>query len=127
MTQGSSTYSLPQPPIGTNALNIHFCKTFLRQFHSLHGSDKRRICTAIEKTAALSGHTPEIVAKTLVENGLRAGRDCFPESFVTQMEKIQPLPAWTMAVQSTHHHELLHLWGHQRPIGMNKPRLRRRK
>lgn len=125
MMHGSS-YSLPHPPLGTNALSVHFCKTFLRQFHSLHGSDDKRICTAIEKTAALSGHAPEAVAKTLVENGLRAGRDCFPEAFVMQMEKGKHLPIWAMPVKAQHHHELLDLWGRHRPVHMRKPRLRRK-
>ena len=94
MTLGPSSYSLPSPPVGADALSVHFCKTFLRQFHNLRGDETQRILDAIEKTAAMSGHPPEEVAKTLVENGLRAGKESFPGAFVEEMEKGNRMPKW---------------------------------
>lgn len=124
MTTGPSSYSLPSPPVGTNALSVHFCKTFLRQFHNLRGDETQRILDAIEKTAAMSGHPPEVVAKTLVENGLRAQKESFPNAFVAEIEKGTQMPRWAMPVGARHHNDLLDMWGQPRPLRRQRPRIK---
>ena len=120
------SYSLPAVPEGANTLTLHFCKTFLHQFRTLHGlDDYYRIYMAIEKTAALSGHAPELVAKTLVENGLRAGRESFPGAFVAAMENGARMPHWAAPVSRDNHRELLGFW--RKPMLGHAPANRRRR
>ncbi len=124
MTLGPSSYSLPSPPVGADALSVHFCKTFLRQFHNLRGDETQRILDAIEKTAAMSGHPPEEVAKTLVENGLRAGKESFPGAFVEEMEKGNRMPKWATPVRPEHHDALMRAWGQPKPMRRRQPRIK---
>lgn len=122
----SRSYSLPTPPEGANTLTLHFCKTFMHEFQSLRGADDYyRIYLAIEKTAARSGHAPELVAKTLVENGLRAGRESFPGRFVTAIESGARMPHWAAPVSGENHRELLSFW--RKPLLGHAPANRRRR
>lgn len=119
-------YSLPAVPEKGSALELHFCKTFLHQFSTLRGRDDNyRIYMAIEKTAALSGHAPEVVAKTLVEQGLRAGRDSFPGAFVEAMETGARMPHWTAPISRENYRELLGLW--RKPMIGHAPANRRKR
>lgn len=120
------SYSLPAPPDGANTLTLHFCKTFLHEFQALRGADDYyRIYLAIEKTAALSGHAPELVAKTLVENGLRAGRESFPGAFVQAIESGAHMPHWAAPVSGENHRDLLGFW--RKPLLGHAPANRRRR
>lgn len=120
------SYRLPQPPAGSNALDIHFCKTFLHQLQAAPQNHMpARISAAIEKTAALSGHTPEHVAKTLVEHGLRADRSCFPAAFVEGIEKTIHLPSWAAPLTPKARQELLGLWQQRLQPPASRQRLKR--
>ncbi len=119
-------YSLPAVPEKASALELHFCKTFLHQFSTLRGrDDNHRIYMAIEKTAALSGHAPEVVAKTLVEQGLRAERDSFPGAFIEAMETGARMPHWAAPVSRENYCELLGLW--RKPMIGHAPANRRKR
>lgn len=126
LISSQASYSLPAVPENAGALDVHFCKTFLHQFRALPGADDYyRIYMAIEKTAALSGHAPEMVAKTLVENGLRAGRESFPGAFVEAMETDARMPHWAAPVSRDNHRELLGFW--RKPMIGHAPANRRRR
>lgn len=120
------SYNLPAVPEKGSALELHFCKTFLHQFSTLRGrDDNHRIYTAIEKTAALSGHAPEAVAKVLVEQGLRAARESFPEGFISAIESGARLPHWAAPVSRENHRDLLGFW--RKPMIGHAPANRRKR
>jgi len=106
-------YSLPaQPPAGADTLTIHFLNQFMHEFQSQRGKDTYlRIYTAISQTATKSGNAPEVVARALVESGLRASRESFPGKFVETIEKKHMTPKWEIASVTPQQRELLEFWG----------------
>lgn len=48
--------------------------------------DETRVLSAIGKAGDMSGHSCGVVAKTLVDQGLRAGRESFPKEFLDYMD-----------------------------------------
>ena len=69
-----------------------------------------RIYTAIEKTANKTGSPPEVVARALVESGLRAAKESFPGNFVAQVEKNSHAPKWNLTSTTEQQRELLSFW-----------------
>lgn len=107
----SPTVSLPVLDSGADTLTRHFHAEFMHAFHAQRGMDEeRRIYSAIETTARKTGTAPDVVAKTLVDSGLRAGRKSFPHSFITAIENGKPSPSWNIAGLSTHQQELAQAW-----------------
>ena len=105
-------FSLPTTPQQADTLTKHFCTHFLHEFQSSRGTDSYfRIYTAIEKTASKTGNAPEVVARALVESGLRASKESFPGSFVSAIEQRRATPHWNLAAATPQQRELLRFWG----------------
>ena len=105
-------FSLPALPPQADTLTKHFCTHFLHEFQSSRGTDSYfRIYTAIEKTASKTGNAPDVVARALVESGLRAAKESFPGSFVNAIEQRRATPNWNLAAATPQQRELLNFWG----------------
>ena len=105
-------FALPNPATGADTLTKHFCTHFLHEFQSLRTKESYfRIYTAIEKTAAKTGNAPDVVARALVESGLRASKESFPGSFVSAIEQRREMPRWNLAAMTPQQRELMHFWG----------------
>lgn len=104
-------FALPTPATGADTLTKHFCTHFLHEFQRQRTKEHYfRIYTAIEKTAAKTGNAPDVVARALVESGLRASKDAFPGSFVTAIEQRREMPRWNLAAMTPQQRELMHFW-----------------
>ena len=104
-------FSLPSLPANADTLTRHFFSQFMLEFQSQRSTDSYfRIYTAIEKTASKTGNAPEVVARALVESGLRASRECFPRNFITAIEKNSVMPKWNFHAMTPQQRELLSFW-----------------
>jgi hypothetical protein len=111
MRHQPQSYALPALNSNADTLTRHFLTQFLHEFQSQRGPDTYfRIYTAIEKTAAKTGSPPEIVARCLVESGLRAARESFPGKFVASVEKNALAPKWNLNSTTEQQRELLSFW-----------------
>ena len=111
MRQQPRSFSLPALHGNADTLTRHFLTQFLHEFQSQRGTDTYfRIYTAIEKTANKTGSPPEIVARALVESGLRAAKESFPGKFVAQVEKNNNSPKWNLTSTTEQQRELLEFW-----------------
>ena len=54
--------------------------------HGRYADDKQNVLHAIYKTADLTGNSDAFIAKTLVDNGLKAQRDSFPQEFLRHVD-----------------------------------------
>lgn len=83
----------------------------MHEFQSQRETDSYfRIYTAIEKTAAKTGNTPEVVARALVESGLRAAKESFPGKFVANIEGSRVSPRWNIGGMTPQQRELISFW-----------------
>jgi hypothetical protein len=104
-------FALPALPANADTLTRHFLTQFLHEFQKQRSTDTYfRIYTAIENTAAKTGSPPEIVARCLVESGLRAARESFPGKFVAAVEKNRHVPTWNLTSATEQQRELLSYW-----------------
>jgi hypothetical protein len=104
-------FSLPAVTGNADTLTRHFLTQFLYEFRSQRGRDSYyRIYTAIENTAKKTGNAPEVVARALVESGLRAARESFPGSFVETVEKKSAEPQWNIGALTPQQRELMSFW-----------------
>lgn len=60
---------------------------FLQCFRNIQfPRDDMRVMQAIERTADLTGNSDGLISKILVDNGLRACRECFPQEFLSHID-----------------------------------------
>jgi hypothetical protein len=101
------------PVLGKNAdtLTRHFHAEFMHAFQGQRGDDEtRRVFAAIAGAAQNTGAAPETVAGVLVDSGLRAARQSFPEKFVRTLEGESLAPDWNIAGLSAAQRELAQHW-----------------
>lgn len=111
MRQQNQNFSLPALTGNADTLTRHFLTQFMHEFQRQRGKDTYfRIYSAIENTAAKTGSPPEVVARALVESGLRATRESFPGKFVATVEKNGASPKWNMTAATEQQRELLSFW-----------------
>ena len=111
MRQQPQTFALPALQGDADTLTRHFLSQFLHEFQRQRGKDTYfRIYTAIENTAAKTGSPPEVVARALVESGLRAAKESFPGKFVANVEKGSHAPKWNIVSTTEQQRELLSFW-----------------
>lgn len=104
-------YALPALQSGADTLSMHFLTQFMHEFQAQRGDDAYlRIHAAILQTATKSGNAPEVVARALVEQGLRASRESFPGKFVETIEKKGGMPKWNISAVTKQQRELLEFW-----------------
>ncbi len=107
----SQNFSLPSLPANADTLTRHFYAQFMLEFQSQRSTDSYfRIFTAIEKTASKTGNAPEVVARSLVESGLRAARESFPQKFISAIENKSVMPQWNLNAMTPQQRELLSFW-----------------
>ncbi len=107
----AQNFSLPSLPANADTLTRHFYAQFMLEFQSQRTTDSYfRIYTAIEKTASKTGNAPEIVARALVESGLRASRESFPRQFIASIEKRSVMPKWNLNAMTPQQRELMSFW-----------------
>jgi len=108
---GNAAFLLPSLPATADTLTRHFYTQFMHEFQSGRETDSYfRIYTAIEKTAAKTGNAPEVVARALVESGLRAAKESFPGKFVATIEGGRKAPRWNIAAMTPQQRELISFW-----------------
>ncbi|TAL34847.1 MAG: hypothetical protein EPN97_08275 [Alphaproteobacteria bacterium] len=111
MRQQLQNVSLPALSGNADTLTRHFLTQFMHELQRQRGKDAYfRIYAAIESTAAKTGTPPEVVARALVESGLRAARESFPGKFVAAVEKRGTEPKWNIAAATEQQRELLEFW-----------------
>jgi hypothetical protein len=111
MRQQLQNVSLPTLAGNADTLTRHFLTQFMYEFQRQRGKDTYfRIYAAIESTAAKTGSPPEVVARALVESGLRAARESFPGKFVAAVEKSDAAPKLSIASTTEQQRELLSYW-----------------
>jgi hypothetical protein len=111
MRQQLQNVSLPALSGDADTLTRHFLTQFMHEFQRQRGKDTYfRIYAAIESTAAKTGTPPEVVARALVESGLRAARESFPGKFVATVEKRSTEPRWNIGAATEQQRELLDFW-----------------
>ena len=104
-------FSLPALNGNADTLTRHFLTQFLHEFRCQRGKDSYyRIYAAIESTAKKTGSAPELVARSLVESGLRAARESFPGKFVETVEKKSQEPHWNISAMTQQQRALLEFW-----------------
>ncbi len=109
-------YALPAIPPQADTLTRHYLMQFMHEFQRQKMGDAHlRIYTAIEQTAGKTGSAPEVVARALVESGLRAARDSFPHKFVQTVEHNAVTPRWNVQSATQQQRELLNFWGSPAP------------
>lgn len=114
-------YTLPALQPAADTLARHFCSQFMHEFQRQPAQDSwYRILTAIETTAKKTGNAPEVVARALVENGLRASKESFPEKFVSAVEDGLAMPRWNIGAVTPQQRELTQFWGVSPAIGYKK-------
>lgn len=60
---------------------------FLQRFRDIpFPRDEMRVMQAIEKTANLTGYSDGVIAKILVDSGLRSSRISFPQEFLSHID-----------------------------------------
>lgn len=119
----AQTIALPALDGKADTLSRHFYAQFMHAFHAARGkTDETRILRAIETTAKKTGAAADIVAKTLVDCGLRAGQESFPPAFVTAVETGKPSSHWKTATLSAAQHALAQRWKHPAPARKAGPR-----
>jgi hypothetical protein len=112
-------YALPALPPQADTLTIHFLNQFMHEFQSQKiGDANLRIYTAIEKTAGKTGSAPEVVARALVETGLRAARESFPHKFVQTVEHNAVTPRWNLKSATEQQRQLLSFWRARAPANV---------
>jgi hypothetical protein len=117
-------YALPALPPQADTLTIHFLNQFMHEFQSQKiGDANLRIYTAIEQTAGKTGSAPEVVARALVESGLRAARESFPHKFVQTVEHNSVTPRWNLKSATEQQRELLSFWRARAPANVRDYRL----
>jgi hypothetical protein len=105
------SFSLPALNGNADTLTKHFLTQFLHEFQRQRGRDHYyRIYAAIENTAAKTGNAPEVVARSLVESGLRAARESFPGKFVETVERNARAPRWNILSMTAQQRDLLNFW-----------------
>lgn len=105
-------YTLPALPATADTLSIHFYTQFMHEFQRQRNADPYfRIYAAIESTAKKSGNAPDVVARSLVESGLRASKESFPGSFVATIEQSSAEPTWHISAATPQQRELAASWG----------------
>lgn len=88
---------LPLPPKGGDDLRFEMevYARFMRHLRQVPGSRiDIKILSAIEFTADMMDHSDALIAKTLVDLGLRAPRRAFPSSFVDFADRSLMREAW---------------------------------
>ncbi|HYD17170.1 MAG TPA: hypothetical protein VEF76_01660 [Patescibacteria group bacterium] len=107
-------YALPHAVPQADTLTKHFLMQFMHEFQRQKAPvAEARIYAAIEQTAGKTGSAPEVVARALVESGLRAPRDSFPHKFVQNVEHSAVQPKWTPKAATEQQRELVHFWWSQ--------------
>jgi len=69
-----------------NAIEREIVQIFLNALN--HSDQQSDVLYAIDKTSSLTGNSDALVAKLLVDNGLKAPRDCFPSDFLKHVDHI---------------------------------------
>ena len=70
-----------------------------------------KVFNAIEKTADLSGNSDGVIAKILVDNGLRASRRSLPQDFLDHIDNLTlRMSAETYAISHQPFEELIEFW-----------------
>lgn len=107
-----SALTLPHPDEFADTLTRHYHSEFMHTFYGLsHCKDSwARVYIAIGRTAEKTGSAPEAIARALVECGLRAPREFFPEKFVEALEKALKEPGGHRTRLSSAQKELLKSW-----------------
>jgi hypothetical protein len=108
---------LPAPVAPHDTLAAHLCHGFMHHFSGSSGSEAQRIQGAIVSLARQMAQTPASVAQKLVENGLCAGPECFPEEFLTLLEKRTAQPCWAVTGASAPERALVDSWRKNAPAG----------
>ena len=106
----SPAITLPKATVPHDAMSMHLCHGFLHHYNGSTASTDQRIHKAITTLAQHMATTPAMVARKLVENGLRAGPECFPEDFITELKQRSTVPAWSMNGASASERELMDSW-----------------
>lgn len=105
------SFTLPHPDEFADTLVRHYHAEFMHAFYALKNKDvSLRFLLAIEDTAAKTRSTAEVVARALVECGLRAPKNCLPEKFIQALEKAAKNSDIRGARLSTAQKELLQSW-----------------
>ncbi len=99
-------FYLPNPDSAKNDTERFCCTLFLK---ILNGRERNTL-SAILTTADEAGLSPELIARTLVEAGLRAPMEYFPPVFSQLLQDRRHIPLWSVAALSKAQHALLALW-----------------
>lgn len=85
----NSKVILPDITTVKNAMHREVVEIFLLRFRDKGFlGQQMKTLDAIEKTASLTGQCETKVALILVENGLKAGRRAFPQSFLDHVDNV---------------------------------------
>lgn len=87
-----------------------FCFVFHNYVSLLTGTLDDRIRTAIHMTADETSLSPVYIAKVLVEHGLKASKNAFPDSFVDFIEDKSGLDPWAAGAMTYAQNKLAKLW-----------------
>ncbi|MBI1214901.1 MAG: hypothetical protein GC185_03665 [Alphaproteobacteria bacterium] len=122
LSPGQEDFSLPVLAATADTLTRHFHAEFMHAFQSRRESDtQQRVYHAIVLTGQKTGAPPETVAKTLVDSGLRAGKESFPQAFVSAIENSKPAPSWNIAGLTPQQAELVAQWKENAPPPQKRP------
>ncbi len=84
-------YTMPVPPAPSSP-DLAYYQTFVHAMNRTKASSiAEKLRTAIELTAELAQTSPAHIARMLVDHGLRAPKNAFPDSFVDYVES-RPAP-----------------------------------
>ncbi len=83
----SSQIVLPLAPIQAASLEAQICQKFVKHLRHVPSSRTSvKILSSIQYAADILGCSDAHVSKVLVDYGLRAPRDCFPETFLDHVD-----------------------------------------
>lgn len=73
----------------TDKFDREIIQIFLSRYRDiLFQRDEMRVWSAIHKTADLTGNSEGVIAKTLVDYGLRVARASFPQDFLDHIDQL---------------------------------------
>lgn len=79
---------LPLPPESGHRLDMDIYARFMRHLrHVACSRPEIKILRSIQFVADMTGNHDALIAKTLVDCGLKAPRDAFPESFLAHVDQ----------------------------------------
>lgn len=110
MSDMPAIYMMPLPPEEGRFAHECYMK-FMRHMNRIKGADMdHRILRGIQFTADMTDNSTAHIAQLLVEMGLRAPQNAFPQDFIDYMEERRDKPAWMLGAPTRSQIELDRFW-----------------